>query len=63
MENIEIKSCPFCGERPEFIKPKDFSTEGREVRLQCVNSKCLWKVSTYTSQDKNDLIKIWNQRS
>ena len=61
--NQNIKPCPFCGCQPVFIRPKELGAEVRDSRLQCVNIKCpMWRVSTYTSKDKGNLISVWNHR-
>jgi hypothetical protein len=60
MGKVEIKNCPFCGAKPEFIKRKGDSFSLGKIQLRCVNIHC--SVNPFIYFEKLDLIKLWNQR-
>ena len=60
----ELKPCPFCGSKAEWVQIKD--TIGNDIitfwKIQCSKCKCSTYPHNYIGGKKEELIKQWNTR-
>ena len=63
MDNLKIKSCPFCG-LPALLEI-DNDHHGDFHSLGCSDKKCIGHHVIYTEGDKTvqESVKTWNTRS
>jgi hypothetical protein len=59
----DIKSCPFCGHRPEAVEEKDLHLPGfpPKVIIRCRRMRC--KLNPHvTAYSLHEAIEFWNER-
>ena len=68
-EWVELKSCPFCGEKPKHIVNtqsfgKNYGSRTTYIGIGCVNKSCLIAPRfNATNEQREDSINIWNTRT
>jgi hypothetical protein len=60
-ERIELKSCPFCGEKALFTKFYDYLGVV-DIGIGCTNCSCVFSVD-WLKPEEHDLAAAWNRRA
>ena len=53
---MELKPCPFCGEKPKI------GTTGTFYRVYCFSPSCYIRPNTRFEKNKEDAVEQWNRR-
>lgn len=61
MSKIKLKKCPFCGGEVEIDNIGDFDGDNFYM-VECKNSECNSAISFGEINNKEDFIRIWNNR-
>lgn len=61
MNNLDLKTCPFCGRIPKYVKDKSQPNwENETYELHSIVCDCGIKAGSFNK--KETAIKIWNRR-
>ena len=60
LKNIEVKSCPFCGETGNIVVEEYKTIVGNRWRIVCFG--CMAGIDRGYDQTQYGLIDVWNRR-